>query len=306
MTDDPGLPPLTITGAEKLVHDLERALEAHRAWLRRFMAVLVCRTRPARAYLADDSHLKDDFGLWYYQDGNDYLRPQADFVAVGRHHEAMHVAARDLAAIVAAGGPIAPTRFRAFQRSVQRFRNRVAGLIDEAQKLLRYTDPLTGLATRFAILPKLEQERQRVGRSGEVTSIGMVDLDHFKAVNDTYGHNAGDLVLQDVARYLLKNVRQYDQICRYGGEEFLILLPGTEPQRAKHVLDRLRRGLKRRRIAIGNGTSKTISISASFGIAALEADQPVLDSIDRADQAMYSAKKAGRNRVRIWSADGEI
>jgi diguanylate cyclase (GGDEF)-like protein len=301
VTDDLGLPPLTMTGAEKLVRDLERALEAHRAWLRRFMAVLVCRTRPSRAYRAADSHLKDDFGLWYYQDGNDYLRPHPDFVAIGRYHEEMHAAARQLAVTVAAGERIAPATFRAFQRSIQRFRGRVAALVGEAQKLLRFTDPLTGLATRFAMLPKLDQERARAGRTGEAASIGMVDLDHFKAVNDTYGHNAGDLVLQDVARFLLKNVRQYDQICRYGGEEFLVLLPGTEPQRAKHVLDRLRRGLKRRRIAVGNG--KTISISASFGIAALDPDQPVLATIDHADQAMYAAKQAGRNRVRIWGGD---
>lgn len=292
-----------MTGAEKLVHDLGNALEAHRAWLRRFMAVLVCRTRPARAYRANDSHLKDDFGLWYYQDGNDYLRPHPDFVAVGRYHEEMHALSRELAAIVVTGERIAPAKFRAFQHSIQRFRSRVTALIDEAQKLLRFTDPLTGLATRFAILPKLDQERERVRRSGEPSSIGMVDLDHFKAVNDTYGHNAGDLVLQDVARYLLKNVRQYDQICRYGGEEFLILLPNTEPQRAKHVLDRLRRGLKRRRIAVGNG--KDISISASFGIATLDPDLPVLAAIDRADQAMYAAKQAGRNRVRIWTGNNK-
>jgi len=299
--DDLEVPSLTVTAAETVVGDLERALEAHRVWLRRFMATLVCRTRPSRDDLSEDSHLRDEFGHWYYRASNDYLRPHPDFVAVGRHHQEMHVASRRLAALVVAGERISPARFRAFQKSIQRFRDRVAALIDEAQKLLRYTDPLTGIATRFAMLPKLEQERERVARTGEACSVGMVDLDHFKAVNDTHGHNAGDVVLREVARYLLKNVRQYDQLCRYGGEEFLLLLPGTDPGRAKYVLDRLRRGLKRRRIDIGNGTA--ISVSASFGIAALDPEQSVMVAIDHADQAMYAAKKAGRNRVRVWAGD---
>lgn len=301
MPNDLELPQITVTAAETVVHDLERALEAHRTWLRRFMATLVCRTKPRPADLSEKSHLKDEFGHWYYQDSNDYLRPHPDFVAVGRHHQEMHAASRRLAAIVAAGERITPARFRAFQRSIQRFRDRVGALIDEAQKLLRYTDPLTGISTRFAMLPKLEQERERVARSSESCCVGMVDLDHFKTVNDTHGHNAGDVVLREVARYLLKNVRQYDQICRYGGEEFLMLLPGTDPKRAKYVLDRLRRGLKRKRIDIGNG--KAISVSASFGIAALDPDLSVTVAIDHADQAMYAAKKAGRNRVCIWAGD---
>lgn len=301
MPDDLELPPITVTAAETVVQDLERALEAHRTWLRRFMVTLVCRTRPRPGDMSERSHLRDEFGRWYYQDSNDYLRPHPDFVAVGRYHQEMHVASRRLAAIVAAGGRITPARFRAFQASIQRFRERVAALIDEAQKLLRYTDPLTGISTRFAMLPKLEQERERVARTGEPCSVGMVDLDRFKAVNDTHGHNAGDVVLREVARYLLKNVRQYDQICRYGGEEFLMLLPGTDPRCAKYVLDRLRRGLKRRHIDIGNG--KTITVSASFGIAALDPEQSVTVAIDHADQAMYAAKKAGRNRVCIWAGD---
>jgi diguanylate cyclase (GGDEF)-like protein len=299
--DDLEIPPITVTAAEAVVHDLERALEAHRTWLRRFMVTLVCRTRPKPDDLSEESHLKDEFGRWYYQDSNDYLRPHPDFVAAGRYHQEMHVASRRLAAMVAAGERIGPAKFRAFQGRIQRFRERVGALIDEAQKLLRYTDPLTGISTRFAMLPKLEQERERVARSGEPCSIGMVDLDHFKTVNDTHGHNAGDVVLREVAHYLLKNVRQYDQICRYGGEEFLLLLPGTDPRRAKYVLDRLRRGLKRRRIDIGNG--KAISVSASFGIAALDPEQSVTVAIDHADQAMYAAKKAGRNRVCIWAGD---
>jgi len=299
--DDHVFPPLTADDAETIVRDLEKALAAHRAWIARFEATMVCRTRSRHLDLGEDGHLKDEFGRWYHSEANEYLRHHPHFKEIGRHHRRLHAAARRLAAMMADGGHIAPTAYRAFQRNVDRFRSRVSTLLEEAQMLLRHTEPLTGLATRFAMLPKLEQERERVARTGESSSVGMVDLDRFKVVNDTYGHNAGDTVLQRVAAFLLDNVRRYDQVCRYGGEEFLVLLPSTEPARAKRVLDRLRRGLKRRRMTVG--AERQISVTASFGIAALDPKEPVMASIDRADQAMYAAKRAGRNRVRIWTGD---
>lgn len=301
LADEHAFPPLTVDDAEGLVRDLQAALAAHYAWIARFEAMLVCRTRPQRGDLAQDAHIKDDFGLWYHNETTEYLRHRPEFLALGRYHREMHEVSRDLARVVADGGRIAPAKFRAFQRIVERFRECVNSVLEEAQKLLRYTDPLTGLATRFAMLPLLDQERERVARTGEPSSVGMVDLDHFKQVNDTWGHNAGDIVLQEVAHFLLKNVRRYDQVCRYGGEEFVVLLPGTEPRRAKRVLDRLRRGLSRRRIGIGDKTE--IAVTASFGIAALRAGKSVMAAIDHADQAMYAAKRAGRNRVRIWAED---
>lgn len=301
VADEHAYPPLTVDDAEGLVRDLQAALTAHYAWIAKFEAMLVCRTRPSRTDLAPDTHLRDDFGRWYRHESTEYLRHNPEFLALGRHHREMHDSARDLAHVVAEGGRIAPPKFRAFQRTVERFRECVNSVLSEAQKLLRYTDPLTGLATRFAMLPLLDQERERVARTGEPSSVGMVDLDRFKEVNDTWGHNAGDIVLQEVAHFLLKNVRRYDQVCRYGGEEFVVLLPGTEPRRAKRVLDRLRRGLSRRRIGIGG--KNEVSVSASFGIASLRADKSVMTAIDHADQAMYAAKRAGRNRVRIWPED---
>ena len=203
--------------------------------------------------------------------------------------------------IAAEKGRISPATYKAYQRNVGRFRGLVASLLDEARELLRFTDPLTGIATRFAMLPRLDQERERVSRTGEVSTVGMVDIDRFKRVNDNHGHNVGDIVLQEVARYLFKNVRRYDQVCRYGGEEFLVLLPSTDPIKAKRVLDRLRRGLKRRRIDVKN--DKTLSVSASFGVAELNPEESILAAIDHADQAMYAAKADGRNRVRIWAGD---
>ncbi len=301
MANDPVFPPLTVADAENIIEDLENALSAHHAWSRQFQATLVCRSKPSANDLSSDGHRKDDFGIWYHQEGNEHLRHHPDFIAMGRKHRDLHMVARKLARIALKKGRIAPASYYAFQRRVEDFRDQIAAILDDAREMLRYSDPLTGIATRFAILPRLDQERERAARTGEPSAVGMVDLDRFKRINDTWGHNAGDIVLREVARYLLKNIRRYDQVCRYGGEEFLILLPSTDPRKAKRVLDRLRRGLKRRRIEIGTG--EPLSVSASFGIAALDPDEPIMASIDHADQAMYQAKMAGRNRVRIWPGD---
>ncbi len=294
-------PPLTLDDAEYIVRYLKRALEAHYDWIHRLQVMLVCGTKPKAADLQPDGHLNDEFGRWYHRETNQHLRQHPDFQEIGRHHKELHLAAHKLLRLATGGRRIAPATYKAYQRNVAHFRAHVLSLLDEARELLRYTDPLTGIATRFAMLPRLDQERARVLRTGQVSTVGMADIDRFKLVNDNYGHNVGDIVLKDVARHLLNGVRRYDQVCRYGGEEFLILLPDTNPRAAKKVLDRLRRNLKRSSIEITK--DKSISVSASFGVAALNPGDSILVAIDHADQAMYAAKDAGRNRVCIWSGD---
>jgi len=165
-------------------------------------------------------------------------------------------------------------------------------LLGGARGLLRYADPLTGIANRFAMLPRLEDELERVRLTGVVSTVSIMHLDRFKRINDSLGHALGDEVLRAVSRHLVKNVRRYDRVARYGGEEFLLLLPDTTPAGAKRVLDRLRRGLSRRTIAVNRETKLTIG--ASFGVAALDPLHSVMVAIDRADKAMYVAKQAGR------------
>lgn len=304
MAKDRTPPPLTHGDVEEIVADLERALDDHRAWFKAFQAMLVCRTAPDPLDLKKNGYLHGGFKRWYRKKTNAHLRNRPDFQTVLDHHKDMHEGARSLAESVREGETIDVERYQAFVRSSDRFTQSVRALHGEARVLLSYTDPLTGVATRFAMVPRLEQERERSRRSEEPCSIGMMDLDRFKPINDTYGHRAGDAVLQEVARYLLEHLRQYDQVYRYGGEEFVLVLPDTPPHRAKRVLDRLRRGLKRQGIRIDDDV--VIHVSASFGIAVLLPDIAVRTAIDRADKALYAAKAAGRNRVCIWGEeDGE-
>ena len=301
MGEDYLFPPLTVAEAEEIVQTLERAMNAHRHWIKSFQTMLVCRDAPDPIDLEDDAHQRVEFGRWYHNEPNEYLSRNPDFRAVGTHHRKMHDLARPLAWAIRDGTDIDAADYRTFLQGLETFKESVRTLLAEAWELLRFTDPLTGAANRFAMLPRLEQERQRLIRTGHSCSVCMVDLDRFKEINDTYGHQAGDAVLRVIARYLIDNVRKYDQLCRYGGEEFLIMLPDTAPKDAWVGLDRLRHGLRRQPIHMDGG--HILHVTASLGIAALLPDHEVLVAIDHADQAMYEAKSAGRNQVSIWEED---
>lgn len=294
-------PLLNTEEAEEIVRELGSALDAHRDWIEKFRIMLVCRTKPKAIYLNANSHKKTVFGRWYFGKVNPLLREHPEFTAVGRHSEHMHSLARSLVCAVRDGVDIKPAQYQAFVDSASCFQINVRKLLSEAWDFLRYTDPLTGVMTRAIMEVRLEEERERVRRNNQPCSVGMMDLDHFKKVNDTYGHQAGDQVLKAVAGYVLNHLRRYDQVFRYGGEEFVLLLPNSTAAKAKEVLDRLRHDISRQDIRISD--EKNLNVSASFGVAELLADSSVKTSIERADQALYAAKGAGRNRVHVWQAD---
>ena len=157
---------------------------------------------------------------------------------------------------------------------------------------LVYLDPLTGVANRRSLDATLAREIERVSRLGLSLTVIMVDVDHFKAVNDTLGHAMGDKVLQALAATLSGLLRPYDLVARYGGEEFLIMMPGTTLKNGALAAERFRAAVSR--IAI-EGLSQ--QITASFGVATLLPGQPSDSLVERADKAMYLAKQKGRNRV---------
>ncbi len=284
--------------AKEVVSELEYAVEAHRRWLKRFQTMLVCRRMPAKWDLREDSHLLCEFGRWYHKRANPYLKHHPSFGGVGKHHRKMHKQARRLAKSVSKNRRIAPTDYARFSDAVDAFKISLRAMFSQPREMLHYTDQLTGIANRYGMLPRLEQERERIRRTGEHSCIAMFDLDHFKHINDTYGHQAGDIVLQELADFIREHLRRYDHLYRYGGEEFLLLLPGTTQEQAKRIVDRLRRGQAKHPVNIGQ--DKVIQVTSSFGIAVLEPDEAIQITVERADQAMYAAKQAGRNRTRVW------
>ncbi len=162
-------------------------------------------------------------------------------------------------------------------------------MLFEETKKLSLLDPLTGLANRRCMNVEFERNLARVKRFGNSFSIILLDIDNFKNFNDTYGHTEGDQLLADVGKILLNEVRGLDLVARFGGEEFLILLPETELAIACKVAERIRKSVEAK-------TSITLSLgvtSCSSGTYTIE------DFIKRADDAMYQAKQKGKNRVEV-------
>jgi two-component system, cell cycle response regulator len=238
------------------------------------------------------------------------------FVADGR--AVAGAAGKPESSIVVFGGkPIggvamAPTA-RGLGREEQRIVSLVVGelggplqmtaLYEDARRLAS-TDALTGLLNRRALLDALERERARSERHKYPFSLLLLDIDHFKLVNDTHGHAAGDAVLAGVARALETVARRSDFVARWGGEEFVVALPQTSEAGARVAAERVRRGIAQGTYAIGGG--ELLRVTASIGVASAEARWKPDAVLAAADAAMYSAKANGRNRAECLQVCDEI
>lgn len=169
--------------------------------------------------------------------------------------------------------------------------------------LLRFafTDFLTGLRTRGYFEQQLELEFKRAERKQQKFALLMIDIDHFKILNDTFGHHVGDQLLRDVTSILMKDMREVDTVARYGGEEFVIILPETTQTGAVFVAQRLRRAVDQAKFFAGSPHSVQ-HLTISIGVAVYDTDaQFKRDLIEFADAALYAAKHGGRNMVKCYS-----
>jgi diguanylate cyclase (GGDEF)-like protein len=199
------------------------------------------------------------------------------------------------------------TRLNAAQRMVQlqdawekdraQLRQNAAELAVANRRLANaaLTDLLTGLPNRRSAMDQLEQAWNAATRSGAPLSVMMIDIDHFKHINDTYGHATGDVVLREAADALRASARRGDSVCRVGGEEFLVICPNTDLIAVMLSAERLRTTLEAKQIAIGQAEQ---SITVSIGVATRGTETIDIDAlVSIADQALYAAKESGRNKV---------
>jgi diguanylate cyclase (GGDEF)-like protein len=161
--------------------------------------------------------------------------------------------------------------------------------------LLASTDELTGIANRRAFMSQLDREIAGAAEFGWPLAVAMFDVDHFKLVNDCYGHAVGDRVLQLIAARAASVVRGGDLVGRLGGEEFGILMPGATLEEAAHVAERLREAME----TVAELDESLPGVTISIGIAAREGQRSAKELLAAADVALYAAKDEGRNRVRI-------
>lgn len=195
-------------------------------------------------------------------------------------------------------------RIRAFEDRIGRLEGENLDLLMHNRTLSEISarDSLTGLYNRWYVMEKIDSEMNRALRHGSPMSLLMLDLDHFKRVNDSFGHSVGDEVLKVVGQVLRESCRVYDVPGRYGGEEFCIVLPETRVGNTTQVAERIRSRLASTELPVGE---TSITVTASIGVAGMDsvADEGVVSAaalLDRADRALYAAKHHGRNRVEMW------
>lgn len=195
-------------------------------------------------------------------------------------------------------------RMRMFEDRIGRLEAENLDLLMQNRSLSEISarDALTGLYNRWYVMEKIDSEMNRALRHGSPMSVLMLDLDHFKKVNDSFGHSVGDEVLKNVGQVLRDSCRVYDVPGRYGGEEFCIVLPETRVGNTTQVAERIRSRLASTELPVGE---KSIVVTASIGVAGMDsvADEGVVSAaalLDRADRALYAAKHHGRNRVELW------
>ncbi|MCP5277702.1 MAG: diguanylate cyclase [Thiobacillus sp.] len=291
--------PLEREEIQRQTEELEVIIAAHLAWFKHINRALVYGQSVQQGDLAEDAHLRTPFGQWYYGQNPHPLEESPEFNDLGALQQAMHNAAR--AALEDVGEGRLP-RLEAYDRCIDlalRLNTALRRMQLEIIGELLSTDSLTGCASRRGMLSKLREEQERALRIQRPCCVCLLDFDRFKRINDELGHPAGDAVLRQGMRFVASALRKYDSLYRYGGEEFLLCLPGTPLKDAALVVERIREGLERLPIRLPSGDHH--SVTASFGLAEMMCNRPVEEAIANADLALLRAKENGRNRVELWS-----
>ncbi|MFP4364960.1 MAG: diguanylate cyclase [Spirochaetia bacterium] len=182
-------------------------------------------------------------------------------------------------------------------RNIQKMNEELEKVNKELEKVAKY-DSLSGLLNRISLFAVLDIEIERAVRNNGTLSGIMMDIDHFKRINDNYGHQCGDAVIREIGNELKDRLRKYDHAGRYGGEEFFIILPNTTLNQAAQIAKRFREDLENMSIAC---REDTLTVTASMGVAQFKNDRESREEwISRADKALYTAKERGRNCVETW------
>ncbi len=284
-----------------LLRGIHQAFDEHVRWLCQCQQALMHPERIHPSLIEVDAHHFCKFGRWYYGPVPAHIKSSEAFTQLGQLHLRVHDCARSALGARLERGELDEDLCEAFISAQSDFLIALNHYVTEIAGGGQLFDPLTGLLNRLEMFPLLKKEQARVERTGQKCTLALADLDHFKRINDTYGHEAGDSVLTGAAKVFKSNLRPYDLLFRYGGEEFLFCLPDTDADEAGRIVERMRVGIEQTAFVIeGAGTAK---ITVSFGLSPLVTGADVGRSVHMADDALYDAKKAGRNRVCIKPED---
>jgi len=276
---------------------LNLAIENHRKWFDTLHRSIIFKQEFPKDILDELAHTKCQFGKWYYGNASQPFKQYDEFNLLEATHRYMHDNARKLShAFLNNQSPSIEiyNKFISYQKEVIRL---LQALHDKLINLSHGYDALTGLLNRGFITLMLDNFHEKTMRYNYSYSVAMVDADHFKSINDTYGHAVGDNVLITIANHLRNSVRKSDSVGRIGGEEFLVVLPETNKKEACLVLDKFRESISKTKIDAGEDG---INVTLSIGISQVsQDDEDSWQAVKRADYSLYRSKENGRNQVTI-------
>lgn len=280
------------------LQQLDQAIYYHEQWHSELTRTIICRLPYDPGDLAEDAHRRCRFGKWCYDNPPQAIREHPAFVAMSIEHHRMHQLGTRLLLASAHDPSGLPRDYDSFRNSLDRLRLEIDTLKREIEDSLYNRDALTGAENRVRMLTKLRELHELVKRRIHPCGIAIMDMDNFKTINSNYGHPMGDQVLASSVHYVMSQLRPYDSVFRYGGDEFLISLPDADLQITQSVINRILEGLAT--LAFATDRPKTISTTASFGITILDPEVSVEESINRADMALFAVKTSGGNGSRVW------
>jgi diguanylate cyclase (GGDEF)-like protein len=294
MTTMPDLSP----EVDRLVTELDAAVEAHMTWTHHILRFVVLRTSPGDDVLDPFAHTLCEFGSWYAANLAHF--ETIDAVAahrVERVHQTMHDAIRAICSDILAGRPGKHDDLVAFEQSQSELQGLLARFKTSILSNAVRHDPLTGLPLRYGIEGDFALQQKDARRNRNLFYVALIDVDHFKRINDSYGHPVGDRVLRQLAETLNRNLRSNEPLYRFGGEEFLWLMQCKSAAEAEQSAQRLLTTLRTTPVPVAKNQSVTLTVT--LGMAQVGDQEELASALERADVALYKGKEAGRDRYVI-------
>jgi diguanylate cyclase len=285
---------------DSFIAELDTAVEAHMAWTRRILRCAVLHTSPGEDVLAPLAHTLCHFGHWFIAHRAHFegLDPEAT-LRVEAVHRAMHDAIRTICSDVLCGQPGKNAHLDAFEQSQSELLHLLAQFKTLILASAARHDPLTGLPLRYGIEHDFNLYQKDARRNRNLLYVVMIDIDHFKRINDNYGHPVGDMVLRHLANTMKCNLRGNEPLYRFGGEEFLWLLQCKSVEDAAQSAQRLVTTVRTTPVPIPD--APPITLTVTLGLAQVDEQEELASAVKRSDIALYEGKHAGRDRYVISS-----
>lgn len=278
-----------------VVDEINLARSYHSKWHKNILRNLITKLTPDFIDLLENSHELCEFGKWYKNfDQKVFMKNNQTFLRLAQTHHQAHFQAAQLLQKHVDDQPISVEDWDQFELTIDEMLYSFRLLRNELLEQINDYDPLTKARNRTTMLHTLRKHYAFYQKEELNSAVVMFDLDHFKKINDTYGHAVGDKVLVAVVKQAKQLIRPEDSIYRYGGEEFVLFMPNTTLSQAEETVESLRLAIEKNGV-FSEKHQTDIKVTASFGVTVFTNSRSVEESIDFADSLMYKAKAAGRN-----------